>query len=493
MLLEAVLAIRLSADTLAGVANPEHIFSAIVWLVVFFYALFKSLDFNRKKRLLDDTPTSKALGVFIGEVELDGTCVCQSPLPSHVGQVASVYFSWSVSEQWCRQTLESDLLGIARTQTTTGYTVVASGSSMAGFYLQDETGYVWVEPAGAEIEARETLNREVTARSKLYYAKGPAGSIPDSTFRRTFTEHTLPVGVKLFIRGRASERPDIVAAQIKHEKNEDIYIISDRKEAEIANGMGTWSTLWNMGAGLAAFLSPLTLFAGAWPVIQVFFGFVGLVVSIIDSIFSAITFGFHEPSISFKDAKEMFSEGMAGVYPYLPQSILIGFIIYLLARTAGASWSVFNSLIGLRNRVASAYSLIDIQVKRRHDLIQNLVVCVAGFRDHEAAVQTLVASIRAQAGGGSLQALGPSILAVVERYPEITALTSFQDLSKQLIQTEDRIALARGYHNNIATFYNTRVQRFPECILAGLGRMKPEPLFEAEGFSYHPAAASVVV
>ena len=74
--------------------------------------------------------------------------------------------------------------------------------------------------------------------------------------------------------------------------------------------------------------------------------------------------------------------------------------------------------------------------------------------------------VSAQAGGGSLQALGPSLLAVVERYPEITALTSFQDLSKQLIQTEDRIALARGYHNNIATFYNTRIQRFPESILA---------------------------
>ena len=479
----------MSADTLAGVANPEHLISAIILLAVFFKALAKSLDYNRKKRLLDDTPTSKALGVFIGAVELDGKCVCQSPLTSHVGEVACVYFRWSVTEEWKRTTWHVDKHGIPYTTTETGHTVVASGGSMAGFYLQDETGFVWVEPAGAEIEARETLNREVTASSKLYYAKGPAGSISGSTGRRTFTEHTLAVGVQLFIRGRASERPDIVAAQIKHEENEDIYIISDRKEAEIANSMGTRSTLWNMGAGLAAFLSPLTLFAGAWPVIQVFIGFVGLVVSIIDSIFSAITFGFYEPSISFKDAKEMFSEGMAGVYPYLPQSILIGFIIYLLARTAGASWSVFNSLIGLRNRVASAYSLIDIQVKRRHDLIQNLVVCVAGFRGHEEAVQTLVASIRAQAGGGSLQALGPSILAVMEGSPEITALTSFQDLSQQLIQTEDRIALARGYHNNIATFYNTRVQRFPECILAGLGRMKPEPLFEAEGFTYHPAAA----
>ena len=467
-------------------ANPEHLISAIILLAVFFKALAKSLDYNRKKRLLDDTPTSKALGVFIGEVELDGKCVCQSPLTSHVGEVACVYFRWSVTEEWKRTTWHVDKHGIPYTTTETGHIVVASGSSMAGFYLQDETGYVWVEPAGAEIEARETLNREVTASSELYYAKGPAGSISGSTGRRTFTEHTLAVGVQLFIRGRASERPDIVAAQIKHEENEDIYIISDRKEAEIANSMGTRSFFWNMGSGLAAFLTPLTLFAGAWPVIQVFWGFVVLILSILVGILSVITF--EEPSISGKEAA-MFSEGIAGVHPYVPQSILIGFMIYLLARTAGASWSVFNSLIGLRNRVASAYSLIDIQVKRRHDLIQNLVVCVAGFRDHEEAVQTLVASIRAQAGGGSLQALGPSILAVMEGSPEITALTSFQDLSQQLIQTEDRIALARGYHNNIATFYNTRVQRFPECILAGLGRMKPEPLFEAEGFTYHPAAA----
>ncbi len=460
-------------------ANPEHIFSAIVVLVVFFYALVKSLDFNRKKRLLDDTPTSKALGVFIGEVELDGKCVCHSPLTSHVGEVACVYFRWSVTEEWKRTTWHVDKHGIPYTETETGDTEVASGGSMAGFYLEDETGFVWVEPAGAEIEARETLNRKVTASSKLYYAKGPAGSIPHSTGRRTFTEHTLPVRVRLFIRGRASERPDIVAAQIKHEENEDIYIISDRKEAEIANSMGTRSFFWNMGSGLAAFLSPLTLFAGAGPVIQVFFGFV----------LSILSFFLDDDHSQHRKYAKMLSEGIAGVHPYVPQSILIGFIIYLLARTAGASWSVFNSLIGLRNRVASAYSLIDIQVKRRHDLIQNLVVCVAGFRDHEEAVQTLVASIRAQAGGGSLQALGPSLLAVVERYPEITALTSFQDLSKQLIQTEDRIALARGYHNNIATFYNTRIQRFPESILAGWVRMKPEPLFEAEGFTYHPAAA----
>ena len=486
MLLEAVLAIRLSSDTLARVANPEHIFSAIIVLVVFFYALVKSLDYKRKKWLLDDTPTSKALGVFIGEVELDGKCVCQSPLTSHVGEVACVYFSWSVSEQWLIMTQEEDRFGISRTVTTTGYTVVAAGCKMSGFYLQDETGYVWVQPHGAEIKARVTLRQDVNSRSALYYGKGPPEAIEHSTGRRKFIEQTLPIGQKLFIRGRASERPDIVAAQIKYEANTEMYIISDQPEAVITEGVNQRSGGWKSSAYFLAFLSPLTLFAGPLPIIQVVVGFIVIFIQI-----TAFLSG-DDPTFAGKFG-EMFLAGLAGVIGDVPRSVIAGVALYLPAQMCGWAWTAFNSLIGLRNRVASAYSLIDIQVKRRHDLIQNLVVCVAGFRDHEEAVQTLVASIRAQAGGGSLQALGPSILAVVERYPEITALTSFQDLSKQLIQTEDRIALARGYHNNIATFYNTRVQRFPECILAGLGRMKPEPLFEAEGFSYHPAAASVVV
>jgi hypothetical protein len=107
---------------------------------------------------------------------------------------------------------------------------------------------------------------------------------------------------------------------------------------------------------------------------------------------------------------------------------------------------------------------------------------VHGFRAHEASVQTLVAALRAQASGAGTSALAPLLVAVTERYPEIRAQESFDALSKNLVETEDRIALARAYYNNIATFYNTRLERVPDRYVADILKMQPESLFQAEGF-----------
>jgi hypothetical protein len=160
----------------------------------------------------------------------------------------------------------------------------------------------------------------------------------------------------------------------------------------------------------------------------------------------------------------------------------VGLLLYLFAAGAGWVWMVFNSITGLRNRVRQAYSLIDVQLKRRADLIPPLVACVQGFRAHEASVQTLVAALRAQAAGGRPTAVAPTLLAVAEQYPELKGQTVFAELSRNLVETEDRIALARAYHANIATFYNTRLERVPDRYVADLVKMQPEPLFQAEGF-----------
>ncbi len=461
-----------ASDTPPCVVHPENFVPAALVLAAGGVALLSALNLTRKQRLLDDTPTSKTLGVFIGEVEIEGVCVRQQPLISHVAEVACVYYRWSVSEHWSRTHWTMDKNWIPYRETTTGDTVVDSGGNVAGFYLQDDTGFLWVEPEGAELVARVTFDRTVTTGTPLYYAKGPREAIPDSTYQRTFTEHSLPIGTKLFIRGRASERSDIVAVQIKHEAKEEMFIISDRPEAEIVIRLSLKSTGANFLAGFAAVHSVLVVFAGPGPVIEVYAGFVNMV--------------FDE-----KHPTKMLEEGMGVVGEFIPAGILIGSAIYLLARALGWCWMAFNSLIGLRNGVAQAYSLIDVQLKRRKDLIERFVACVQGFREHEASVQTLLATARAQVGGGPLKALAPGILAVIESYPEIRAQGLFNDLSKQLIETEDRIALARGYHNNIATFYNTRIQRVPENFLAGIVRMKPEALFEAEGFTYHPATVAV--
>lgn len=456
------LAMGFASDRSLGVPPIENLVQAALVLPLSWAALKVALNFKRKQRLLDDTPISKALGVFIGEVEVEGVCVREDPFISHLAKFSCVYYRWEVCEHWTR--------GIKYMES--GEDVVASGLKAGKFHLKDETGFILVNPAGAEIEACEVFNRTVSKSDPLYYAQGPPEAVEGSDGKRTFTEYALTVDMKVFIRGRASERPDVVAPQIAYEEKADIFSISYRGERSISEAISWKAKVWNFTGGFASFNAVLVACVGLLPVFQVYVGFLIMI------------FDKHHP-------EEMFNEGCAAVSPYLLHGIIIGVSLYLLALPVGWIWMAFNSIIGLRNRVAQAYSLIDVQLKRRTDLIGRCVACVKGFREHEASVQTLVAAMRAQAGGGAVKALAPSILAVIESYPEIRAQPLFNELSKQLIETEDRIALARGYHNSIATFYNTRLERVPDRYLAGLVKMKPEALFEAEGFTYHPAAVAL--
>ena len=399
--------------------------------------LLLALNAGRKRRLLDDTPISKALGVFVGEVEVEGVCVRRDPFISYLAEKPCVVYRWSVDEHWrrARQETYTDDKGRTRTRTVidTGSDTVASGGESGGFYIQDDTGYVWVNPEGADMDTLTIFDRDVDESDPLYYDKGPSDAVEGSTGERSFTEYGLVIGTPLFVRGRASERPDIVAAQIKHEDKADMFIITTRKAHEVSEGKASAFVLWNVFGALLAGGFGAMLTAGARPEVA-------------------------------------------------PFGLLLGVILYLIALGFGWVWMVFNSIVGLRNRVRQAQSLIDIQLKRRADLIPPLVACVQGFRAHEASVQTLVAALRSQASGARASALAPMLIAVAERYPDIRAQESFDELRKNLVETEDRIALARAYYNNIATFYNTRLERVPDRYVADILKMQPEPLFQAEGF-----------
>lgn len=436
--------------------------SGALVLLLSWKALKVALSLKRKQRLLADTPTSKALGVFIGEVEVSGVCVSQAPLISSLALAPCVYYRWQVVEHCVRGSGDNRY---------SSEEVVASGFHSAGFYLEDETGSIWVNPTGAEVEARRVFKKLVSRRDPLYYGKGPSNEVHSSKGLREFTEYALCVGTKVFIRGRASERPEVVAAQIGHDGSAGMFIISHHGERSISVWMGWKANAWDFAGAFAAINAVVVASAGLGPVLLAYGAFLDMV---------------------FSDGHplKMFGDGLSAVGPYIPLGLLIGVGLYLLAAVVGWARMVFNSMVGLRNRVAQAYSLIDVQLKRRSDLIERFVACVQGFREHEAAVQAMVTAMRAQAGGGSLKALAPSILAVIESYPEIRAQALFNDLSKQLIETEDRIALARGYHNSIATFYNTRLETIPDRYLAGLVKMKPASLFEAEGFTHRPATVA---
>jgi LemA protein len=153
--------------------------------------------------------------------------------------------------------------------------------------------------------------------------------------------------------------------------------------------------------------------------------------------------------------------------------------------------SIRNSMIGSRNRVDEAWSGIDVQLKRRHDLVPNLVESVKGYAQHERETFEKVTQARAaamQASGpaeasaaeGMLsQALG-GLRVVAEQYPELRATENFQQLMRNLSELEDEIQASRRIYNSNVQAYNTKIQVFPNSVIANSGGFTPREFFEIE-------------
>lgn len=168
-------------------------------------------------------------------------------------------------------------------------------------------------------------------------------------------------------------------------------------------------------------------------------------------------------------------------------SVIITLAIVLLL----AFWvvGIYNRLIGLRNQVMNGWKQIDVQLKRRHDLIPNLVNTVKGAMEFERGTLEAVISARNRAVGATgpadaavkegelTQALG-RLFALAENYPQLTANQNVRALQEELTATENKIGFARQFYNDIATKYNTAIQVVPNNIVAGFGSFKPAELFE---------------
>src|ERR1700685_2075317 len=161
--------------------------------------------------------------------------------------------------------------------------------------------------------------------------------------------------------------------------------------------------------------------------------------------------------------------------------------------------AMYNSLVQLRVRSDSAWSDIDIQLKRRHDLIPNLVETVKGYATHEKGTFENIAKFRSMA----MQATGPadkaaaenqltgalkSLFAVAENYPELKASEQFTQLQGSLSQTEDTIQTARRYYNAVVRDLNTKIQSFPSNILAGMFGFQLRQFFETTEADREPVA-----
>jgi LemA protein len=170
--------------------------------------------------------------------------------------------------------------------------------------------------------------------------------------------------------------------------------------------------------------------------------------------------------------------------------MVIVIIIVALLLLAGLSYVLFrNSIISSRNRCEEAWSGIDVQLKRRHDLVPNLVESVKGYASHEKTTFENVTKARAaamQASGPEeagkaetqlTQALG-GLRVVAEQYPELRATENFQQLQRQLSELEDEIQASRRIYNSNVQAFNTKIQQFPGSIIANQGGFTAKPFFE---------------
>lgn len=153
---------------------------------------------------------------------------------------------------------------------------------------------------------------------------------------------------------------------------------------------------------------------------------------------------------------------------------------------------IYNSLVSLRNRVRNAWSQIDVQLKRRYDLIPNLVETCKGYMKYEKEVLENVTKARTQAisvtGGTAEKAKAEnfltqtlrSLFAVVENYPELKANQNMLALQEELTSTENKISFARQHYNDQVMHLNTTIEKFPQNMIAGMFGFKKEEFFEVE-------------
>lgn len=168
--------------------------------------------------------------------------------------------------------------------------------------------------------------------------------------------------------------------------------------------------------------------------------------------------------------------------------VIVGIIVVLALWAVG----IYNGLIRLKNRVDEAWSDIDVQLKRRYDLIPNLVNTVKGYASHEKEVFEKVTEARTKAMGAqsaadkaqaenALSQTLKSLFAVAEAYPDLKANQNFLELQRELTDTEDKIQASRRFYNGNVRDFNIKIQVFPNNIFAGMLGFTAREFFEAAG------------
>jgi hypothetical protein len=437
---------------------------AAAWFAL---TLALSLRAFRRRTHMSAMPTSKVRGVAMGEVEVSGVAEGPAPVTSFLSEQRCLWYRWECNEHWTRTRTETHTDSKGKTQTRTvrysGTDTVASGGESAELYLRDDSGAVRVRWEGADVEPERMFSETVHMAEALYYGKGPAGAVSGSDGVRTFTERGIRVGAALFVAGYAREREDRVEPEIaagergKGGGRARQFLITTRSEAQVLSGHAWKGWGWAL--------------AGALPAVAL------LATGIVQW-----TGHDHVGLASDEERRRMYQGltlvGAGGLVTFVGAYLVAWMIL------------VFNDLIELRNRVKSRLANIDVQLKRRGDLVLSLVACVEGLRRHESELQAAIAQLRAQAALRnhsdpaiqSLRRMDRAMSILVERYPALVSADAFLRLQRELSDTETRIALARDDANGIAAGFNARIGTFPASLIASGMGFRAMPFFSADGF-----------
>jgi LemA protein len=440
----------------------------------------------RKKWVIDDTPTSTCRGVFVGRNEVVGHAApLYEPIVTPFSQTPAVWWSWDL-ERWEKSGDDSS------------WVTKEARQSAAPFWLQDDTGRVLVRPRGADLEPVQTLCNELDGGYAPPYSRwqlrqwvlvgedtveraqsmaDPAFSEPPSSdggwFSTTpdtaspianlsgkwrITEKVIAAGAPIYLLGTAAPRTDGPGLEFAGSHGD--LLVSTKSEAQVASSSGWTARLCGLGCLLLS-----AVFVGA------------------------------ATDAAFDEIKWFLIFWTLGIE--------VG-ILFLLTLQRN-----YNRQVEVKEQAAKAWSLIDVSLQRRSELIPNLVEVVKGYTAHEQETQQAEAELRsvpaapatdelpddatlegAQQTDRGLRSAAKAALAVAEGYPDLKASQVYLDLQLRIADAEESVASARQFYNDAIEVLRTRRSQFPGSLFARFVDVPSWNLFEAEEAArFVPSAA----